>query len=131
MRQSYASQKRPVNAIATMRQLDASEKRLIGANLIFRLFDVSGSLAGSASRTHDHISVNWTLLVLGLKLDQSVTQTLRNHHADAYFWESVQKTGAISRNSPHGVGGMRKEERSGDGLPGESEGPLQRENGKK
>jgi hypothetical protein len=63
MRQLDASQKRPVNAIATMRQLDASEKRLIGANLIFRLFDASGSLAGSVSRTHDHISVNWTLLV--------------------------------------------------------------------
>ncbi|PLW15472.1 hypothetical protein PCASD_12732 [Puccinia coronata f. sp. avenae] len=108
MRQSDASQKRPVNAIATMRQLDASEKRLIGANLIFRLFDASGSLAGSVSRTHDRISVNWTLLVVrgtrpGLKLDQSVTQTLRNYHADAYFWESVQMTGAISRNSPHGV----------------------------
>ncbi|PLW55180.1 hypothetical protein PCANC_03255 [Puccinia coronata f. sp. avenae] len=108
MRQSDASQKRPVNAIATMRQLDASEKRLIGANLIFRLFDASGSLAGSVSRTHDRISVNWTLLVVrgtrpGLKLDQSVTQTLRNYHADAYFWESVQMTGAISRNSPHGA----------------------------
>ncbi|PLW57720.1 hypothetical protein PCANC_01326 [Puccinia coronata f. sp. avenae] len=105
MRQSDASQKRPVNAIATMHQLDASEKRLIGANLIFRLFDASGSLAGSVSRTHDRISVNWTLLVTrpGLKLDQSVTQTLRNHHADAYFWESVQMMGVISRNSPHGV----------------------------
>ncbi|PLW06107.1 hypothetical protein PCANC_26094, partial [Puccinia coronata f. sp. avenae] len=41
--------------------------RLIGANLIFRL-------CGTRQ---------------GLKLDQSVTQTLRNHHLDASFWESV------------------------------------------
>ncbi|PLW44653.1 hypothetical protein PCANC_12353 [Puccinia coronata f. sp. avenae] len=46
-------------------------------------------------------SVRWT--GAGLKLNQSVIQTLWNHHLDASFWESVQMTGAVSRNLTRGV----------------------------
>ncbi|PLW47995.1 hypothetical protein PCANC_09394 [Puccinia coronata f. sp. avenae] len=46
-------------------------------------------------------SVCWT--GAGLKLNQSVIQTLWNHHLDASFWESVQMTGAVSRNLTRGV----------------------------
>jgi hypothetical protein len=39
-----------------MLQLDASEKRLIDADLVLRLLDASGSLAGSVQLTHTPIA---------------------------------------------------------------------------
>ncbi|PLW52160.1 hypothetical protein PCANC_10268 [Puccinia coronata f. sp. avenae] len=71
----------------------------------------SGSMTRSIQVTHNgtrHVrpadafkSVRWT--GAGLKLNQSVIQTLLNHHLDASFWESVQMTGAVFRNLTRGV----------------------------